>query len=118
MASIPAPTNQAISITKIVLDKLIEGAGVEVAIAAATSQFPFLATPFVSFLFRKFVEWLGDLVDQELFNFSIKAIIRLQSTSRKDEFNESITPIVMGAPTPEELQRAKDASDRLIERNR
>jgi len=112
------PKNKAIEVVKVVLEKLIEGAGVDIAIAAATANAPFLATPIIKNIFRWMVEKLASVIDENLFKFSVKLIIRVQSSERKQEFNDAIIPIVQGEPTDEEIQKARDAADRLIERNR
>jgi hypothetical protein len=115
---IPAPRNKALEVIDIVLDNLIEGLGVEVAISAATVAWPFLATLIVRQIFRFMVEKLAWFIDDRAFKLAIKIVIKIQSTERKKEFNESIQPIIAGAPTPEEIERARRAADRLIERNR
>lgn len=101
-----------------VLEKLIEGVGVDLAVAAAVSAEPWLATPFVNYIFKWIVGMLAQLVDENLFKFAVKAIIRVQSTERKQEFNAAVQPIIGGSPTDAEIQAARDAADRLIERNR
>jgi hypothetical protein len=115
---LPPPKNTFIEVTKIVLEKLIEGVGVDLAVAAAVAEVPFLATPIVNYIFKWIVGKLAAVMDENLFKFSIKMILRLQSTPRKEEFNAAIVPIVGGSPTDEEIKRARDAADRLIERNR
>lgn len=115
---LPAPRNKAIEVTKIVLEKLIEGVGVDLAVAAAVAEAPWLATPFVNFLFKKLVGWLANIIEENLFKLAVKMIIRIQSDVRKEEFNDAIKPIIEGNPTDEEIQRARDAAYRLIERNR
>lgn len=118
MAEIPAPKNRAIDAAQTVLEKLIEGVGVEVAISAGTAAWPFLGAPIVRTIFRWLVEKLADFINTNLFHWSIKIILRIQSSARKDEFNEAIRPIIQGSATDEEIQRAKDAAIALIERNR
>lgn len=116
--SIPAPKNRAVNAAKALLDALIEGVGVDAAIAAATAQWPFLGSPIIKTLFRWGVEWIAGEINANLFKFTMKMIIRIQSDARKAEFNEALKPIVGGSPTDEEIQAARDAADRLIERNR
>jgi P2-related tail formation protein len=115
---IPAPKNKAIEAAKVVLEKLIEGVGVDLAVSAATAAWPFLASPIVRVIFRWAVELIAKAIDENLFKFAVKIIIRVQSTSRKEEFNSAILPIVNGSPTDEEIERAREAAYRLIERNR
>lgn len=118
MAKIPAPKNQAIEAAKTVLEKLIEGVGVEVAVSAATAAWPFLGSPIVRVIFRWIVELIAGAIEENLFKFAVKIIIRVQSTARKEEFNDAIKPIIGGNPSEEEIQAARDAAYRLIERNR
>lgn len=115
---IPAPKNRAIDAAKVVLEKLIEGVGVDLAVSAATTTWPFLASPIIRHIFRWLVELLASTIEENLFKFAVKIIIRVQSTARKEEFNDAIKPIIEGSPTDEEIQRARDAAYRLIERNR
>lgn len=115
---IPAPQNKAIEAAKVVLEKLIEGVGVELAVSAATAAWPFLATPIVRQLFRWGVEMLASAIDENLFKFAVKIIIRVQSTARKEEFNDAVKPIIEGSPTDEQIEAARLAAYRLIERNR
>jgi hypothetical protein len=115
---LPTPKNTAIEVVKIILEKLIEGLGADAAIAAATAYAPWLAYPFVKQIFGWVVGQVAQVIDENLFKLSIKLIIRVQSTERKAEFNAAIVPIVGGSPTDEEIQRARDAADRVIERNR
>jgi len=115
---IPAPKNKAIEAAKIVLEKLIEGVGVELAVSAATAAWPFLASPIVRHIFRWAVELAANAIEENLFKFAVKIIIRVQSTARKEEFNDAIKPIIEGSPTDEQIQAARDAAYRLIERNR
>ncbi len=115
---IPAPRNKAIEVCEIVLDNLVEGVGVDATIAAATTAAPFLGTPVVRGVFRWSVEFTANFIDERLMKLAIKAVINIQSKARKKEFNASLLPIIAGSPTPEEIKRARDAADRLIERNR
>ena len=115
---IPAPKNRAVDAAKVVLNALIEGVGVDLAVAAGISAWPFLGSPVLKTLFRWGVEWLAKEFDENLFKFSMKLIIRIQSDARKDQFNKALQPIIGGSPTDEEIQKARDAADRLIERNR
>lgn len=116
--SIPAPKNRAVDAARAVLNALIEGVGVDAAIALGTAQWPFLGSPIIKTLFRWGVEWLASEINDNLFKFSMKLIIRIQSDVRKAEFNDALKPIVGGSPTDEEIEAARRAADRLIERNR
>lgn len=116
--AIPAPKNKAIEVVKIILEKLIEGVGVDLTIAAATAELPWLGAPVVKTLFRWAVEWLAGYINDNLFKISLKLIIRVQSDARKAEFNEAIQPIIGGNPSAEDIEKARRAADRLIERNR
>jgi hypothetical protein len=107
---IPAPKNGAIDAAK--------DAGVELAVSAATAVWPFLGSPIVRQLFRWLVELLASVIDENLFKFAVKIIIRVQSTARKEEFNDAIKPIIEGNPTDEQIEAARLAAYRLIERNR
>lgn len=115
---IPAPTNRMIQIVQIILNTLIEGVGVDLAISAAVSAEPWLAWPIVNQIFKWVVEQIAASLDQDLFKIAVKLVIRAQSTERKQEFNDAIIPIVQGNPSPAEIQAAISAADRLIERNR
>lgn len=118
MAKIPAPKNTAVDVTKVVLEALIEGVGVDAAVAAGIAAWPFLGSPIIRNLFRWGVERLADVINENLFKFSMKLIIRIQSDARKSEFNDALKPIIGGSPTDEEIRKAREAADRLIERNR
>ena len=112
------PKNRAVDAAKVVLDALIEGVGVDAAVAAGIAAWPFLGSPIIKTLFRWGVEWIAGEINENLFKFSMKLIIRIQSDARKAEFNEALQPIIGGSPTDEEIQKARDAADRIIERNR
>lgn len=90
----------------------------EAAVAAATVAVPFLATPVIREIFRWAVEQVAQAIDDNAFKFAAKLIIRMQSSSRKKEFNESMIPIMGDSPSEEEIKRAREAADRLIERGR
>lgn len=115
---LPAPKNSAIEVVDAVLDALIEGAGVNAAIAAGTTAAPILGKPIIKGIFAWIVELVAGVIEKNLFKISVKLILRMQGTSRKNEFNDSIQPIINGSPTDEEIKRAREAADRLIERNR
>ncbi len=115
---LPPPKNKAIEVIKTVLEKLIEGVGVELAVSAGTAAWPFLATPVIRQLFKWLVQLLAQALDENLFKLAMKMIIRVQSSVRKDEFNEALKPIIEGNPSDEDIKRAREAADRLIERNR
>lgn len=115
---LPAPTNTAISIVKIILDSLIEGVGEDAAVAAAIAYAPWLATPIIKQIFTWGVDQVASAIDQDLFKIAIQIVIKIQSTELKQEYNDAIIPIVQGAPSPAEIQAARDAADRIINRNR
>ena len=116
--AIPPPKNRAVDAAKVVLDALIEGVGVDAAVAAGIATWPFLGSPVIKTLFRWGVEWLAGEINENLFKFSMKLIIRIQSDARKADFNDALKPIIGGSPTDEEIRKAREAADRLIERNR
>lgn len=116
--SIPAPTNKAIDIFKMVLDQLIEGAGEDVAVSVAVAYEPWLATPVVNILFKWFVSLLAQFIDENLYELGAKIIIQIQSTENKQAFNDAMVPIIGGSPSDAEIQAARDAADALIQRNR
>lgn len=118
MANIPPPKNTAVDVAKAVLEALIEGAGVDAAVAAGIAQWPVLGYPVVKNLFRWGVEQLASVINDNLFKITLKLIIRVQSDVRKREFNAAIQPLIEGNPSAEDIEKAKRAADRLIERNR
>lgn len=113
---LPQPANKAIEVTKTILEKLIEGVGVDVAVGAAIAIEPALAHPFLKFILNFVVGKIAAYIDKNLFNFAVHLIIRAQSDARKEEFNSAIQPIIQGSPTDAEIKAARDAADRLIER--
>lgn len=115
---LPAPENNAVRIMRVVLDKLVDGLGVEVAIAAATAEIPFLSMPVVKQLFHFGVSQLAKVIDENMFVITAKFIIRIQSQGRLDEFDEAMVPIRNPGATDAELKRAKDAIDNLVRRSR
>ncbi len=116
MAKLPAPKNKFVEVTRLVLDGLIEGLGVEAVVAAASAAAPFLNTPIIRNIFRWVVEQLAEVINENLFKWGAKLIIRIQGDSRKDKFNESVLPIIQGVATDEEVQRARDAAIDVIHR--
>lgn len=117
--SLPAPRNPVISIVKTVLEKLIEGLGVDAAIAAATFKAPFLRLPVVKQFFRFLVEQIAEEIDANMFKFAAKMIIRIQNEGRKSEFDEAMKPFNKPeGPSADEIQKAKDAIDRIVRRSR
>lgn len=118
MSSLEAPKNNAVDVMKVVIDTLVQGVGVDAAVAAGIAAWPFLSTPIVRQLFTWAVKQLADVIDQNLGNFAMKLVIRIQSDALKDEFNEALIPILSGEPTEEELDRARRAADGIIERSR
>lgn len=118
MANIPPPKNSAVDVAKAVLEALIEGAGVDAAVAAGIAQWPVLGYPIIKNLFRWGVEQMASVINDNMFKFTLKLIIRVQSDVRKNEFNAAIQPIIGGNPSAEDIEKARRAADRLIERNR
>jgi len=112
------PKNQAIDVASNVIHALVDGLGVDLAVAAGISAWPFLGSFIIKSLFRWGVEQVASVIETDLDAIAIKLIIRIQSTARKKEFNEAMTPIIAGSPTSEEIQKARAAADALIERNR
>ena len=119
MAKLPAPKNRLVGVVKVVLDALIEGLGVELAVNAAIAEAPFLGLPVIRNVFKWIVEEVAETVNENMFKFAAKFIIRIQADGRKAEFDEAMKPFSKEEfPTPEEIQRAKDAINRLVNRNR
>lgn len=119
MAKLPAPKNTFVGIVKIILQKLIEGLGVDVAVTAATAEAPWLAWPVVKDVFRYAVGKLAESINDNLFKIAASVIIRIQNDGRKEEFDKAMEPFLKPeGPTDEEIQRAKDALDRMVNRNR
>lgn len=116
--SLPAPKNTIIDTGKIIIDGLVQGVGVDLVIALAVADQPWLAWPVVSNIFRMIVEKLSGYIDQNLYYLLVQGTIRMQSELKKDEFNAAIIPIISETATPEDLAKARAAADGLIERNR
>lgn len=115
---LPAPPNRFINVAKIVIDNLVEGLGADLAVTAAVTAEPWLATPIVNYFFTWVVGIFAQAIDADITKIAIKAIIRIQSLELKTEFNDAVQPIIDGSPTDAEIQAARDAADHLIERNR
>ncbi len=120
MTKLPAPKNRIVDIAKIVIERLVEGLGVDIAVAAATAEVPWLAYPVIKQLFRFAVEQVAEVINQNLFNFTAIMVIRLQNLGRLKDFQDSMKPFLIPGqePTDEEIQAARDAIDRLVNRNR
>lgn len=116
--ALPAPTDKLVSIFKVVLDNLVEGLGVDAVIAAATVEAPILAEPFFKQIFRFIIEKLAQVVDENLFKLGAKIIIRIQNEGRKEEFDTAMEPILNPGASADEIKRAKDAIDKLVNRNK
>lgn len=117
-APLPAPTNRLLNAIKIVLDNLIKGLGEDAAISAATAAEPWLAWPVVKQIFAMIVSAAGTVLDEQAYNFAAILTIRAQNNMAKYTYDGSIAPIQTGSATPAELQAAKDAMDKLINRNK
>lgn len=121
---IAAPTNRFVAVVNAVLDNLIQGLGVNAAIAAATAAWPPLAGPFLGYIFRQIVEWFAGIFDVKLKAFVDQQIIRVQNEIRKAAYDAAIEDYkkslegASDADRAKALQAAKDAMDRLINRNR
>lgn len=118
MASLPKPKNTLASVIKEVLDQLIDGVAVELVTANAIAAVPFLGLPIISALFRWGVGLLADFVNENAFKFFAKLAIRLQNDQRKIEYDKIFEKIKTEEASPEDLEAARLAIDRLVNRNR
>lgn len=116
--SLPAPTNKWVSLIKVILDNLIDGAGVEITISAATAYAPWLAWPVISTIFRSIISNVADYLDLNAFKVLAKFTIRLQGDARRKDLDNAVAIIKKPGATAKEIQDAKDAIDRLVNRNR
>ena len=116
--SLPAPTNDLIHTVNAVIDYLVEGLGADAAITIAETQQPWLKTPFINWMFRGVVVQLAASLDLSLSNKIDKVIIRYQATSLKKEYDQAIEKIKKPGVTNEEIQKAKDSIDAIVNRSR
>ena len=121
MAELPAPSNPWVDLINSVIDALVMGLGVDAAIASATAQAPFLAWPIVSQVFRFIVKSLAQVIDTNGKRFADILVVRFQNDLLKAAYDDALKPLKdkdASDVTPEELQKAKDAIDRLVSRAR
>lgn len=118
MGNIPAPTNALVRAIKKAFDLVIEGFGVELAFAAAVAELPILGAPIIRVFVKIAIEQSAQYVNENGKRMASIFVIRYQNDVRKDEYDKAIEPIKKGKPTPEQIQAARDAADRIINRNR
>lgn len=122
---IPAPTNSATNLVSFIVDQLVLGVGEKVVIAQARAALPFLNLPVISWFFNMFVGKLAKALDLGLKNNINIIVIRFQNDARKEAYETAITKLeasTANAVSKEEhekaLKEARDAMDRLINRNK
>lgn len=126
MATLPAPTNRLVTIVNIVLDYLIQGLGAPAAIAAATAAQPWLGWPVISWIFKTVVNGFAALLDTKLKTFVDVIIVRFQNAAIKIDYDKAIDefkkvyddPASDAVAKAKALQAAKDAIDRMVNKNR
>ncbi len=116
MAVLPAPKNVFIDVTNAVIDALIEGLGVELAISSATVYAPWLALPVISWIFRQMVSALADCLDSKLKSSIDIVIIRFTNNIHKGEYDDAIAKIKDPNSTLEDVEAARATLDRFIHR--
>jgi hypothetical protein len=116
--SLPAPKNRLLTAVSKLIDFLIEGLGVDAAIAAATAEFPPLAWPVIRQMFRGSVELIAGWLELNSFRLAARFIIRFQNEQRLEDFDEAIEPLRQIGATQDEVEAARRAADRLIRRDR
>ncbi len=116
MADLPAPKNVFIDIANAVIDALVDGLGVDLAISAATVYAPWLALPVVSWIFRQIVSAIADSLDTKLTVSVDIVIIRFTNNVHKGEYDDTVAKIKDPAATPGDIEAARIALDRLVHR--
>jgi predicted MarR family transcription regulator len=114
---LPKPDNRVLSVIKIVLDALIKGLGVEFAITAATAKFPWLGLPVIRSLFKWLVQTIAAVIDERAYNYTAVLVIRFQNNLRRDDYERAIRELIFYMK-PEDLENAKKAIDRLVNRSK
>ncbi len=115
---LPAPKNSLVELVNIILDNLIKGIGVSVVVGEATLYAPWLGLPVIRYLFKGLVDFLAGYVD----TFAVRNVdiilIRFQNDDRKVDYDDAIARINRPGATPDDIQEARDALRRLVNRNR
>ena len=114
---VPAPTNEAVSVLNIVLDALIKGAGPAVAILYATTAAPWLGLPIVSQLFKIFVDMLAGELDKVIKVNIDNLVIQYQNDIKLDTYKTAMINLARSG-SADDLQKAKDAIDSMVNRNK
>jgi len=115
---LPAPKNKWLELIANTLDALIEGLGVDAAITAGTAYAPWLKLPVLNFMFKQLVKTVAYYLDLNAFRIVAKFTIRLQGDARMQDLVDKIQALKKPGATPKEIQDAKDAIDRLVNKNR
>lgn len=118
MSSIPAPTNKFLKVMNVIFDSLIEGAGVDLAIAEAEALVPWLTLPIISSIFKQLMRWTATFLEEFAKRNVGKIVIRFQNDARKAEYDSQIEIIKKPGVLPSEVQKARDAMDLLIQRGK
>lgn len=112
------PKNTFVSVVNAILDTLIKGLGVDLAVSAAIVEAPFLGLPVIKDIFRWIIGMFADNLDTNLkVNVDI-IIIRLQNDARKAEYDKAMEPIRAGNPSETDIQNARDAINRIVSRSK
>lgn len=122
---IDKPKNALVELVFQVIDWLIEGVGDDAVIALAETSQPWLKIPLISFFFKAFVKTTARAIDSALSKRIGNVIIRYQGGQAKkdmqdalDDLNEGITQGETKEEHDERLRKAREAMDRIINRNR
>lgn len=122
---IDKPKNQLVELIFQVIDWLIEGIGDDAVIALAETSQPWLKIPLISFFFRAFVKTTAQAIDSALSKRIGNVVIRYQGGKAKEELTQALEELneaVIQGETKEErdekLRKAREAMDRVINRNR
>jgi len=110
---VPAPTRWYILAFNIVIDALLKGIAVEVAFAQLAAAVPWLANPVTKWL----ISQIFGKVDERVKVVGDKGLIALGNQFRKISYDEALKVIQEhDDATPDQVQAARDAIDRIVHR--
>ena len=114
MAQLKKPTNGLVDFINGFFDLLLKGVGERALFVYVTAQMPFLGLPVVSYFVRAAIARLASVLDAGLKNNVDIVVIRYQNDARRAAYDAALAPIKQGEFDDKQLQKAKEAIDKLV----
>jgi hypothetical protein len=121
-----APTNWFVTAVNAALDALIKKLGADAAYAAVIAAVPWLGAPVIGYIVKSAISTFASIFDTKLKVFVDDLIVKAQNEARLIGYESAFDTLRTvfnnpGASNEEvlrDIQAAKDAADRLINRNK